>query len=103
MTDNQEQPQAEEEQKAPEPAAEASAPASSADAKEVEEGKVFAILGYIIPILCLIPLITRNNEFSLYHGKQVLLIWIAFMVISFVNVIPCAGQIISWSFPLRSD
>lgn len=64
------------------------------DTKEVEEGKVFAILSYIIPILCLIPLIMRNNDFSLYHAKQCLLIWIAFLVTSVINVIPCLGQII---------
>lgn len=49
------------------------------DAKEVEEGKAFAVLSYalfFVPFF-LIPLIMRNNDFSLYHAKQCLLLWIA--------------------------
>lgn len=83
------------------PAGEGAAPDSAPDAevpvideKEVEEGKVFAILGYIIPILCLIPLIQRDNAFSLFHGKQVLVLWLGMMVMSLVNIVPCLGQII---------
>jgi uncharacterized membrane protein len=83
------------------PAAEAAeAPAESAGGgdKEVEEGKVFAILSYVLNLVglpfFLVPLIMRNNEFSLYHAKQCLLIWLAAIVIALVNVIPCLGQIV---------
>ena len=51
------------------------------ESREVEEGKVFAILSYALSIIglpfFLIPLIMRNNEFSLYHAKQTLIIWLA--------------------------
>lgn len=85
------QPEAEAPQEAP-----AAAPASPGiDAQEIDDGKVFAILGYIISILCIVPLIQRDNAFSLYHAKQVLLLIIACVVLIVVNVIPCAGQITS--------
>ncbi|MBM4143132.1 MAG: hypothetical protein FJ225_06035 [Lentisphaerae bacterium] len=86
--------------------AEAQAAGATVSAKEIEEGKAFAILGYIVPLLCLIPLINRNNNYSLYHAKQVLLLWIGFVVSSAANVIPCAGQIVwivAWVFLVVLD
>ena len=64
------------------------------DPKEIEDGKVVAIISYIIPLVALIPLIQRNNAFSLYHAKQVLVLMIAGIAMGVVNVIPCIGQII---------
>ena len=81
----------------PEAAPAAAAPEAEVAAigeKEIDDGKVFAILGYIIPILCLIPLIQRNNAFGLFHAKQVLVLWLGMMVISLVNIVPCLGQIV---------
>jgi len=90
------QPAAEEDAPADEQAAPESAEATEEemDAKEVEEGKVLAIVSYIIGIVALIPLIQRNNAFSLYHAKQVLILMIAAAALAVVNVIPCIGQII---------
>jgi uncharacterized membrane protein len=46
--------------------------------KEVEEGRTFAILCYALGLVglpfFLVPLIMRNNEFSLYHSKQCLIL-----------------------------
>lgn len=57
------------------PAAEA---APAANGKDVEEGKVFAVLSYALGIVgipfFLVPLIMRNNDFSLYHSKQCLIL-----------------------------
>ncbi len=57
---------------------------------EVEEGRTFAILSYALGLVGLpffiIPLIIRNNEFSLYHAKQCLLLWLAGRVVSIVGV-----------------
>lgn len=43
-------------------------------AQEINEGKVMAILVYVIalifPLFWLVPLIMRDNRFSLYHAKQ---------------------------------
>jgi uncharacterized membrane protein len=65
---------------------------------DVQEGKTFAVLSYVIGLIglpfFLVPLIMRKNEFALYHAKQCLIIWLAAIVISLVNVIPCLGQIV---------
>lgn len=56
------------------------------DAKEIEEGKVLAILGYIIGIVAIVVLILRNNNFSLYHAKQ----WLILLIAAFAVWIPLA-------------
>ena len=62
--------------------------------KEVQEGKVWAILAYL-GILCLLPLLLKKeNKFALHHGKQGLILFIAEMTALFVNVIPVIGQIV---------
>lgn len=77
------------------------APAATMDAKEIEEGKTFAILSYALSILSLpfflVPLIMRNNEFSLYHAKQCLIIWlggIAVGVIGSLLMAVCIGIVL---------
>ncbi len=50
------------------------------DPKEVADGKVLAIIGYIFGIVAIVMLFVRNNNFVLYHAKQmtvVAIIWIA--------------------------
>ena len=42
--------------------------------EDVEQGKLLAILSYIIPLVSLVPLIQKDNHFSLFHAKQVLLL-----------------------------
>ncbi len=58
--------------------------------KEVAEGKAFAIISYVLNLLrvpfWLVPLIMRDNDFSLYHAKQCMLLWIAAMVASVAAV-----------------
>jgi hypothetical protein len=65
------------------------APAAAIPAKEIEEGKAFAILSYVLSLIglpfFLVPLITRNNAFSLFHAKQCLLLWLAGVVVSVVS------------------
>lgn len=52
--------------------------------KEIEDGKAFAILSYALSFIglpfFLLPLIMRDNAFSLYHAKQCLMLWITGMV-----------------------
>jgi uncharacterized membrane protein len=82
----------------PEPAVEAET--EVADAKEIEEGKVFAILSYVLGFLgipfFLVPLIMRDNTFSLYHSKQCLMLWLVAMaggMISGILTLVCIGVI----------
>jgi len=58
---------------------------------DVEEGKLFAILGYIIPFVFLVPLIQKDNHFSLFHAKQVLLLCLASVGLMVVSMIPIVG------------
>ena len=69
---------------------------------EVSEGQTFAILSYALSLTLLpfffIPLILRNNGFSLYHAKQVLVLWILGVISLYVGslfmVIFCTGLLI---------
>lgn len=83
-----------------------SSPAGSGEAggpqlseKEIADGKAFAILSYAINFVgipfWLVPLIMRNNEFSLYHSKQCLLMWLVAVATGVVAIVPCAGWIIA--------
>ena len=62
----------------------------AAPTDEVEQGKAFAILSYALNFVGLpffvVPLIMRNNAFSLFHAKQSLLIWLAGIVVSIIAV-----------------
>jgi uncharacterized membrane protein len=75
--------------------------AASTLPKEVEEGRTFAILSYALSLIALpfflVPLIMRNNEFSLYHAKQCLLLWLAGIVVSVAAaplMLICVGVIL---------
>ncbi len=62
--------------------------------KEIQEGKLFALLSYI-GILCLVPLLfKKDNKFALFHGKQGLVVFLGEVAAGVVNIIPILGQII---------
>ncbi len=69
---------------------------------EIEEGRSIAILSYalllaMVPYFVL-PLIWRNNEFTLYHAKQCHAIWIALLVLMVIAaplMFVCVGIIIA--------
>lgn len=68
--------------------------------KVVEEGMVWAIIGYL-GILFLVPLLAKkDNKFALYHTKQGLILFIAEIVVAIVagilGFIPVLGIIIMW-------
>lgn len=61
----------------------------------VKEGKLFAIVAYI-GILCLLPiLIKKENKYALHHGKQGLVIFISFVIVGFLPIIPILGWVLS--------
>ena len=51
-----------------------------AESKEIQEGKIFAVISYMI-ILCVVTLaLKKENRFALFHGKQglvILIFWVA--------------------------
>ncbi|MBN2193064.1 MAG: hypothetical protein JW751_09630 [Polyangiaceae bacterium] len=61
--------------------------------EDVEAGKLWALLGYVITPLWIVPLIQRDNAFALFHAKQMLAFSIACVVatipISIVGTITC--------------
>ena len=68
--------------------------------KQIEEGKIDALLSYI-PFLCFIPLFKRNiNQFAKKHVKQGLLLLII-EIIALFFLIEVVSKIF-WSFVLIS-
>jgi len=68
--------------------------------KEVEEGIVWAIIGYL-GILFLVPLLAKkDNKFALYHAKQGLVLFIAEIIIWVVAVVLAFIPIIGWIIAL---
>lgn len=68
---------------------------------EIAEGQTFAILSYALSLTLLpfffVPLILRNNSFSLYHAKQSLILWILGIVSLYVGsllMVICVGLLI---------
>jgi len=70
-------------------------------AQEVADGKAFAVLSYVLSLIglpfFLVPLIMRNNAFSLYHAKQCLMLWLVGIVggiLSAVLAVVCIGVVL---------
>lgn len=68
-----------------------------ASKSDMEKNKAMAIVGYIIPILFFIPLITdgKNSKFAKFHANQQLVLLIAWVVVNIVGtMIPILGWFI---------
>jgi len=62
--------------------------------KDIEENKVLAAIGYIW-ILFLIPLLAKkDSKFCQFHGKQGMILFIAWIVLVVVGWVPFLGWII---------
>ena len=58
---------------------------------DIEENKVIAAIGYL-GILCLIPLLAKKDSaFAQYHGKQGLVLLIAWVAVNLLWMIPLLG------------
>lgn len=65
------------------------------DAKDIEQNKLLAAIGYI-GILCLIPLLAKkDSRFCQEHGKQGFVLFIAGIALMIVGWIPFIG-LIAW-------
>ncbi len=63
--------------------------------KEVQEGKIFAVLAYL-SVLCLVPLLLKkDNKFAFHHGKQGLVIFIGEVAIGILAWIPFLGWVLA--------
>jgi uncharacterized membrane protein len=62
--------------------------------KEVEEGKIFAFIGYWW-ILFLVPLLAKkNNKFAYTHGKQGMVLFALEIIVWILSYIPVIGWFI---------
>ena len=63
--------------------------------KEVQEGKIFAVLAYL-SILCLVPLLLKkDNKFASHHGKQGLVIFIGEVAAGILAWVPLLGWVVA--------
>lgn len=61
---------------------------------EIQEGRFFALVGYI-SVLCLVPLLLkRNNKFALFHGKQGLVLFILEFGAGILKAVPAVGDVV---------
>ena len=88
---------------APQPAP-TPAPESNPDypLEDVEKGKLLAVLSYVIAPLWIVPLIQRDNAFSLFHAKQAMILNIiglaVYVLIMAISIVTCGiGSIIGFA------
>lgn len=64
-----------------------------AEASDVEANKVMAIVGYILPILFFVPMLSeKKSPFGMFHAKQQLNLLLAAIVVNVVGgIIPILG------------
>ena len=53
--------------------------AATINKNDIESGRLFSILSYIIPFFFLVPMIQRTNAFATFHARQALAIIILAM------------------------
>lgn len=71
--------------------------APKGDSADVEKNKMMAIVGYILPILFFVPLITeaKDSPFAKFHSNQQLVLLIAAVIVNVVGgIIPILGWFI---------
>ncbi len=81
----------EQQQKPPE-----ATPVMKFDQKDIDDNKLIAALSYL-GLLCLVPLLAKkDSKFAQEHGKQGLVLVIAWVVMWVIGVIPILGWIIGF-------
>lgn len=70
--------------------------APKADTADFEQNKVMAIVGYIIPLLFFVPMLSeKRSPFGMFHANQQLALLIAAVLVQIVGtVIPILGWFI---------
>ncbi|MFH1078456.1 MAG: DUF4870 domain-containing protein [Patescibacteria group bacterium] len=82
----------------PPPSVPSSAAHMAFDPKDIEENKILACLSYV-GILFLIPLLAKkDSKFCQEHGKQGLVLFIAWIIGSFVFWFPIIGWTLGLAF-----
>lgn len=69
-------------------------PAAQASPEDVDKNKAIAIIGYLLPILFFIPLVSdaKNSPFAKFHANQHLILLIGYVIVQVAaNIIPFLG------------
>ena len=74
--------------------------APKADTADVEQNKIMAIVGYIIPLLFFVPMLSeKKSPFGMFHANQQLALLITAVIVQIVGtVIPILGWFIILPF-----
>lgn len=74
--------------------------APKADMSDVEQNKVMAIVGYVIPLLFFVPMLSeKKSPFGMFHANQQLVLLITAILVQVVGtVIPILGWFIILPF-----
>ncbi len=73
-------------------------PASGGGDVPSDTGKILAALGYLVGIVALVAILIepyKNERFVKHHAIQALAVWVGWILVSVVSVIPVIGWIIS--------
>lgn len=73
-------------------------PASGGGDVPSNTGKLLAALGYLVGIVALVAILIepyKNERFVKHHAIQALAVWVGWILVSVVSVIPVIGWIIS--------
>jgi uncharacterized membrane protein len=64
--------------------------------QSMDEGKLFAILAYVLGLIGFIIVIAakKDNKFAMFHAKQSLVLFIGYVVVWILFIIPVLGWII---------
>ena len=68
-----------------------------ASSKEVDEGRIFAFLGVFLTILgfLIVLLAKKDNKYAMFYAKQGLVLFIAYVAIWVIGIIPILGWIVA--------
>ena len=62
--------------------------------KEIQEGKFFAVISYIVFLCVITLLLKKHNRFAVYHAKQGLVLFVFEVGCFVLSIIPFLGWII---------
>lgn len=69
-------------------------PATSSSSSDAQENKAISAIGYL-GILCFVPLLLKKDSaFAQYHGKQGLVLFIAWVAVNLLWLIPLFGWLL---------
>lgn len=67
------------------------------ESKEVADGKAFAFLGVFLTVIgfIIVILAKKDNKYAMYYAKQGLVLFIAYVIIWIIGMIPVLGWIVA--------